>query len=323
MTDLRHPVGANQKSRIRWNPVTTSEPSTWIMLKMGRPSVTMISLIPARLLHLWVLDTWFNNIDRELHGNTLLEVARGQFDLIAADQSDCFCGAKIADDYPYIDLVARKIRGWIAAKHLPYQVGDLQPTTDECWRHLQRVLTQTVRLSEPLPIACDDPSSELKALFSQVVHLAPSDESLRIDGLVTRSLGKKLSLKFHRGAVDGFGGKPVSVMRLFRGVRADVVLEGINLAGREADKDADAIVGKLWRARSADGTYANGRRLIAVVGYTTSGGDLNGNSALVTWIASKGDAKTFSLDNEQQELRHAAETAVQEAGPAGLFPVSD
>jgi hypothetical protein len=48
---------------------------------------------PLDLLRLWVFDSWLCNIDREIEGNILLSLAtRGRFHLIAADQSDCFCG---------------------------------------------------------------------------------------------------------------------------------------------------------------------------------------------------------------------------------------
>jgi hypothetical protein len=41
-----------------------------------------------------VFDTWLANIDREIDGNILLSLASGgEFHVIAADQSDCFCGA--------------------------------------------------------------------------------------------------------------------------------------------------------------------------------------------------------------------------------------
>jgi len=51
---------------------------------------------PLELLRLWVLDSWLCNIDREIEGNILLTLAtKGRFHLIAADQSDCFCGASV------------------------------------------------------------------------------------------------------------------------------------------------------------------------------------------------------------------------------------
>jgi len=49
---------------------------------------------PSQIIRLWVFDTWVNDIDRERDGNILLTAAgSGKFGVVAADQSDCFCGA--------------------------------------------------------------------------------------------------------------------------------------------------------------------------------------------------------------------------------------
>ncbi len=46
------------------------------------------------LLDIWVLDSWVCNIDRLVPGNVLLKLGRNQkWQVIASDQSDCFCGA--------------------------------------------------------------------------------------------------------------------------------------------------------------------------------------------------------------------------------------
>jgi hypothetical protein len=50
---------------------------------------------PKEMVRLWVFDTWVGNIDRERDGNILLSLSGEKFDVIAADQSDCFCGAKV------------------------------------------------------------------------------------------------------------------------------------------------------------------------------------------------------------------------------------
>jgi hypothetical protein len=51
---------------------------------------------PLELLRLWVFDSWLCNIDREVEGNILLSLSTGgRFRVIAADQSDCFCGASV------------------------------------------------------------------------------------------------------------------------------------------------------------------------------------------------------------------------------------
>jgi hypothetical protein len=51
--------------------------------------------MPQQLVDIWAFDTLVCNIDRGNHGNILMQPTGNglQFDLIAADQSDCFCGA--------------------------------------------------------------------------------------------------------------------------------------------------------------------------------------------------------------------------------------
>jgi hypothetical protein len=47
------------------------------------------------LLRIWVFDSWLCNVDRENEGNLLMVPAsNGTVRLIAADQSDCFCGSE-------------------------------------------------------------------------------------------------------------------------------------------------------------------------------------------------------------------------------------
>jgi hypothetical protein len=58
---------------------------------------------PMELILLWVADTWVGNIDRQVIGNILLQhVGQDKFQIIAADQSDCFGGTSefCSSDFP-------------------------------------------------------------------------------------------------------------------------------------------------------------------------------------------------------------------------------
>lgn len=58
------------------------------------PRVSMVHNV-GEIVDLWAFDSWFCNLDRKNEGNALLQPS-GQgrtFTLIAADQSDCFCGS--------------------------------------------------------------------------------------------------------------------------------------------------------------------------------------------------------------------------------------
>lgn len=66
----------------------------------GGPSLTPDYLMELQqVVDLWAFDSWLCNIDRDLLGNTLLALASGgRFNLIAADQSDCFGGSGLFSD---------------------------------------------------------------------------------------------------------------------------------------------------------------------------------------------------------------------------------
>jgi hypothetical protein len=65
-------------------------------VEAGPPPSYDVLAQPTELLRLWVFDTWLGNIDREVDGNILLSLgSAGKFRVIAADQSDCFCGAAV------------------------------------------------------------------------------------------------------------------------------------------------------------------------------------------------------------------------------------
>jgi hypothetical protein len=48
---------------------------------------------PQQLIDIWVMDSLVCNLDRQTEGNALLMAVRNKFRIIAADHSDCFCGA--------------------------------------------------------------------------------------------------------------------------------------------------------------------------------------------------------------------------------------
>ena len=230
-----------------------------------------------------------------------------------AEQSDRAHKISKTEDLPYINLVERQLRDWIDRRELPYQKERMLPDSDEWWRHVRELLIHKVRVSEPLPIDCRDPESELEPLFTSVVRREGS-RNKRIDSVLGNALGREIAKRFHRGPVEGFAGKPVQVMRVFKGAAQDVVLDAVNLAADDAPRQADEIVGKLQRARlNGHGMTARPRRLTAVVGYVSTPSGLNGEAYLKDWIENAGGARAFDLRREQTELRSTVRTALEEA----------
>jgi len=217
-----------------------------------------------------------------------------------------------ADDLPYIELVARKLADWLKKRELPYQNAEMSPHSDEWWRHVRNLLVHRVRISEPLPIDCQDPYSELDPLFNTVVRPELSkNSSERIDSVLRNALGEIIANKFHRGPVEGYAGKPVHVMRVFRGADGDVILDAVNLSAEDAPEQADELVGKLQRVRlNGHGLVPKSRTVSAIVGYISDPEGLNGEAYLKSWIEQGGAAEVFDLHNEQQQLRRATQDAM-------------
>ena len=230
-----------------------------------------------------------------------------------AEEGDRASQISKTEDLPYIGLVERKLRNWIEERTLPYQARPMGPESDDWWRHVQNLLIHRVRISEPLPIDCRDPESELEPLFTSLVRQERS-KNRRIDSILGNALGSMIAKRFHRGPVDGFAGRPVQVMRVFKGATQDVVLDAVNLAANDAPRQADEIVGKLQRARlNGHGMTAKPRRLTAFVGYVSTPNGLNGEAYLKDWIENAGQARAFDLRMEQTELRSTVQKALDEA----------
>ena len=225
-----------------------------------------------------------------------------------------------ADDLPYIEFTARKLRGWIASGELPLTVESLPPGSDQWWRHVSKLLIHNVRLSEPMSVDCHDPQSEIDPLFTSLVKAEHSEElGERIDSMLRKALGDALTDVFHRGSISGFAGKPVSAMRVLNGTTGDVIVDAVNLSSSDAPRQADEVVGKLQRARhNGDGFSPKHRPVWAIVGYLSSPGGLNGEGYLKDWIEKAGRAKAFDLLRENELLRNAAREAMQQADADAL-----
>ena len=74
------------------------------------PPVDAASLTePAEFVRLWVMDSWFMNIDRDVYGNMLLVPGRDRnWHVVAADQSDCFEGAAFLANGSYATTATQR-----------------------------------------------------------------------------------------------------------------------------------------------------------------------------------------------------------------------
>jgi hypothetical protein len=213
-----------------------------------------------------------------------------------------------ASAIPHLEAARAKIEGWLRRGELPYATEPLAPLSDQWWDHVQRLMQFSVRIEPPHPVDCLDPDEDIERLFVSLVRpqVSTPTRTQRVDGAIGRALGASLSTRFHRGQVPGFGGRPVEVQRLAQAGDQAVIVEGVNLASADAERDAGAMESRLCRIKES-GTAINPR---FVLGYLASAGGLNGEAALKEWIEYRVAARMYDLRNEQQEFREAAGQAI-------------
>jgi Protein of unknown function (DUF3037) len=207
-------------------------------------------------------------------------------------------------DLPIVRLVHDQIQRWIGTGDLPHMTDVRSPYSDRWWRHVRDLLVHRVRLSEPRPIDCRDPEQELGPLYEAVVgpHRPATERRTRIDGEISKCLNHLASRFRSRQRIPGFKGRDVSVLRAFHGQRGWVVIEGINLASREAEGQVDATASRLMRLQA--GVHEDCE---VMIGYLASPEGLNGESVLVDWLREQTRARTFDLLKDRKEFLAAAD----------------
>lgn len=210
---------------------------------------------------------------------------------------------------PFVELVHQKIDQWLSPGKLPYSEQSLCAHTDDWWKHVRRLLVHRVRLSEPRPIDCRDPDEELEPLYESVVssHLSPREQRKRVDGQIRECLDTLARKFLSRQELDGYKGRPVKVLRSYRGKKGWVVIEGVNLATRQADMETDATVSKLLRLR--EGLQEEAK---IIIGYLASPQGVNGESVLVEWMSHQTKAKLFDLVRQRRDFRRTADDMLAE-----------
>jgi hypothetical protein len=206
---------------------------------------------------------------------------------------------------------------------LPGARQDLTPQADEWWLTASKLLVHSVRLSEPQAIdVSEDPDTNLEMLFESIVgpHRQRQEQHERIDRALARCLGDELASVFERADLDGFGGREVRVTKAYKGRRGWVVLEGVNLAGQDAEREMDATTCRLQRLRR--GKQAG--EIEIILGYIASPHGLNGERSLVEFAREMTGANVFDVRNDGVGLRDAARRSLDRAeGRTRLAPDGD
>lgn len=215
----------------------------------------------------------------------------------------------------------RQLNRWASNSSVPRYEGPLHPWTSQFWIAASRLLSTGVMLDPPKAMAGLSIAEEAELLYEAVVQPIQSASASRnrLDGALTRALGGLVASTKSRMAVPAFHDASERVLRGARTESGTVILEAVNLAGRYARRDADALVSKLMRieqARSSDHT------VIGIVAYTSSPGGLNGETHMKEWIATTVTSHVYDLNRERDRLRAVAGQALSEIGSQTSFAIT-
>lgn len=217
-------------------------------------------------------------------------------------------------------ITKHQIQQWANSKEVPYEPLPVEPTCTRFWRAASKILTTSVFLDAPKamkPMA--EPEVEIESLFEALVQpVQPKERKLRrIDTVIKEALGELAAQIPSWVTVAAFGN---SIEKVRRGIETDkgvLIVDGVNLSAIGARKDADALVSRLLRIKSA---YSD-RRIELIVGYATSPGGLNGEAHMRDWIQSQVTENVFDVVSENDEFRRAAADACKKIHAGSPVPV--
>jgi hypothetical protein len=241
-------------------------------------------------------------------GIALCNTDQGSLQFRFPSQDERIPEVLLATAQPFLQLTEAKIRAWHQNGELPYATEPLAPLSEAWWDQVRKLMTFRVQIGTVQTIDCIRPEDEIETLYEAVVHPQVSQRvsRRRIDGALKQALGK-LAGRFQRNqTVPGFGNRGVPVARCLTDECRTLVVEALNFAARDAEKDADAMTSKLERISEA------GQDTRFVVGYLASPAGLNGESVLKEWVEHKMHIKLFDLTREETQFRQrVAEEAAQ------------
>lgn len=214
-------------------------------------------------------------------------------------------------------VLKEQLSRWTKEQRVPRFSGTLTPWSSEFWRAAGEVLSTGIRVDAPRPMEEIVGDDDFDLLFEAIVRprRRASSRRSRIEGRLRNVLGPVLTRKtISRLEVPAYHSAQEKVLRGAVGDRGIVLFEGVNLAGRDARRDADALVSKMLRIFEGAQTRPTVR---TIIGYMASPGGLNGESHMRDWIAERVTSQVYDLVREQELFRQAASRAIEEAGAQG------
>jgi len=251
---------------------------------------------------------WVRQIDVPI--GVILWEDGGRQPLIRLPQSgEQLPDVNMAEARPHLQVFHDQIDGWLQSRALPYTDGELEPLSDEWWAHVQKLLSFSIRVSDPRPLDCVRPEIEVEALFSAAVQPRQPRQVLekRLETLVREAIGQECNSELvSRTAVFGYHEKLVRVMKAKQSHSGLVVIDAVDLSGKDAVPYADELTSRLQRIKA--GPPRDTLRFIT--GYLSSPGGLNGEVYMVDWIKDQVDEHVYDLIHEQDLFAGEARRAL-------------
>ncbi len=213
-----------------------------------------------------------------------------------------------------INTVVQNLNRWAVARNVGSH-KDLKPTNSLFWDAARDRLLSAVRLDPPKALEpTPHPDMGIDTLFDAVVQPRRklAVEFKRIDGAISKALGPLTNKLQGRTEVRAYHDATESVLRAAKSDSGMVVVEGVNLAGSTARKDADALVSRLLRIRA--GSEKEKESTLFVIGYLASPGGLNGETHMREWMKEKVTSDVYDLNTERDKFRNRTGTLLEEAG---------
>lgn len=235
-------------------------------------------------------------------------------------KGDRFDGADVNKVLPYLEVVKTQIESWLKNSYVPYQQEALEPLSDAWWDQVRKLLRFKVRVDEPKPIECVRPDLELESLYEAVAKpKQPSKHRrARLDGLFKKAVGNELADKFQTSEViPGYKKRLVPVFRHAEVDKRHIIVEVVNLAIPEAERDADALASRLQRIK--EGPLS--QHTSFVLGYIASPSGLNGEGVMKNWVELKSGTRMYDIVREGTEFSsNIAEALITADQKLRLFP---
>lgn len=218
-----------------------------------------------------------------------------------------------------VEYAERQLTRWANRKVIPYMEEPAEPWSSAFWEGVQKALTTGVQLDDPKAMEPITSMDEVDLLFEAVVQPGQRSDTTRnrMEGALSRALSPYLAkVTKPRLPLPAFHAAQEHVMRGVRGETGVVVLEAVNLAGKHARRDADALVSRLMRIREGLGSD---ERMHTIIGYMASPGGLNGETHMRDWIAEQVTESVFDLNRERESLNRSAIYALESVNGQNPF----